>query len=100
MSRCQRLPSSTYEVGNDDEKISVTFLNDTGDSLQPAYVDLSGTVQFITGRGVDETWQDRTYFGTNWVWFSGGDTCLGLSASQYDWEGSVKSVTEIAAPSK
>ena len=99
MKNCQRLPSSSYDVGNEEQKIDVSFVNDTGAMLKPAYVDLRGSVRFLTERAEGITWDDRTYFGTNWVWFQAPNKCLGLSASKFEWQSEPQRVSEIAEPS-
>jgi hypothetical protein len=99
MKNCQRLPSSSYDVGNEEQKIDVSFVNDTGAMLKPAYVDLRGSVRFLTERAEGITWDDRTYFGTNWVWFQSPNKCLGLSASKFEWQSEPQRVSEIAEPS-
>ena len=95
MSACQFLPSSSYNVGVEEETLKVTFVNDTGGVVTPAYTDLSGKVKFLRPRGKDQIWKDSTYIGTIWVWFSDDKTCLGISPSKYEWSDQYQMVTDL-----
>ena len=95
MSACQFLPSSSYNVGVEEETLKVTFVNDTGDGVTPAYTDRKGKVKFLRRRGVDQIWKDSTYIGTIWVWFSDDKTCLGISPSKFEWSDEYQMVTDL-----
>jgi hypothetical protein len=95
MSACQFLPSSSYNVGVEEETLKVTFINDTGDGVTPAYTDRKGKVKFLRRRGIDQIWKDSTYIGTIWVWFSDDKTCLGISPSKFEWSDDYQMVTDL-----
>ena len=95
MSACQFLPSSSYNVGVEEETLKVTFVNDTGDGVTPAYTDRKGKVKFLRRRGIDQIWKDSTYIGTIWVWFSDDKTCLGISPSKFEWSDDYQMVTNL-----
>lgn len=95
MSACQFLPSSSYNVGVEEETLKVTFVNDTGDGVTPAYTDRKGKVKFLRRRGIDQIWKDSTYIGTIWVWFSDDKTCLGISPSKFEWSDEYQMVTDL-----
>lgn len=95
MSACQFLPSSSYNVGVEEETLKVTFVNDTGDGVTPAYTDRKGKVKFLRRRGIDQIWKDSTYIGTIWVWFSDDKTCLGISPSKFEWSDDYQMVTDL-----
>lgn len=95
MSACQFLPSSSYNVGVEEETLKVTFVNDTGDGVIPAYTDRKGKVRFLRRRGIDQIWKDSTYIGTIWVWFSDDKTCLGISPSKFEWSDDYQMVTDL-----
>lgn len=85
LANCGVIPRSTYKVGETSDYISVRFVNDTGSRVHPAYSDLNGDIKFLPSKAKNAIWQDRTYFGTNWVWFSESRKCLGWSPSQFKW---------------
>lgn len=92
---CGVIPASTYMVGNTDDYIPVTFVNDTGSKVHPAYSDLKGEIKFRASKSKYAIWKDRTYFGTNWVWFSESRKCLGWSASQAEWSDSRQFISDL-----
>ena len=85
LGNCGVIPASNYKVGETSDYISVRFVNDTGSRVHPAYSDLKGNIKFLPSKAKNAIWQDRTYFGTNWVWFSDSRECLGWSPSQFKW---------------
>lgn len=96
LNDCGNIPKSTYKVGKTSDYISVKFVNDTGSRVHPAYSDLNGDIKFRPSKARNAIWQDRTYFGTNWVWFSDGRKCLGWSPSQFDWSDSRQFISSLA----
>lgn len=95
MSACQFLPASRYNVGIEAETLDVTFVNDTGRPLRPAYTDLEGRVKFLSKRKTDQLWKDSTYIGTVWVWFTQDRTCLGYSLAKFEWSDEYQLVSKL-----
>ena len=99
MSRCQVLPASTYNLKIDSDRIPVKFLNDTGGSVRPAYLDLKGNVKFRNGsKSADEVWSDRTVRNTNWIWFDSFDRCIGMANATKDWAEGYQLISQLAQP--
>lgn len=92
---CGAIPASTYIVGNTNDYIPVTFVNDTGSKVHPAYSDLKGEIKFRPSKSKNARWKDRTYFGTNWVWFSESRKCLGWSASKFEWSNGSQFISDL-----
>ena len=96
MSRCQTLPPSTYNLKRDSDRIAVKFLNDTGSSIKPAYIDLKGNVKFLSGpKPTDEIWSDKTVRNTNWLWFDNFDRCLGMATATSAWGNGYQRISEL-----
>ena len=98
MKRCENIPRSKYSTGKAEDKVSVTFVNDTGGSVYPAFSDLKGQIKFLAKRSAEAVWDDTTYLKTNWVWFSDDRKCLGWSASSPQWSDKFQLVSTVAQP--
>lgn len=98
MERCGNIPRSKYTTGKAEDKVTVTFVNDTGGSVYPAYIDLKGQIKFLAKRSAEAVWDDTTYLKTNWVWFSDDRKCLGWSASSPQWSDKFQLVSTVAQP--
>lgn len=96
LSGCGKIPKSRYTVGNTSDYIPVTFVNDTGSRVRPAFADLDGNINFLASRADKDVWEDQTYIGTNWVWFSAKRSCLGWSASRFEWSDSYQLISKVA----
>lgn len=96
MTLCRKIPRSRYKAGKAEDRISVTFVNDTGRSVYPAYSDLKGKINFLAKRSAEQVWDDRTYLKTNWVWFSEDRKCLGWVPSARKWSDKFQLVSSLA----
>ena len=81
LSACYGLASSSYDAGNKDNLISVSFVNDTNTDVYDAYVDLRGNISFLKSRSAGAAYKYNTYLDTNWLWFSDKGKCLGWATA-------------------
>ena len=99
MSRCQALPASTYNLKIDSDRIPVKFLNDTGGSVRPAYLDLKGNASFAMDQSLQMKFgRDRTVRNTNWIWFDSFDRCIGMAKATKDWAEGYQLISQLAQP--
>ena len=98
MQRCGKISRSKYTTGKAEDKVTVTFVNDIGGLLYPAYIDSEGQIQFLAKRSAEAAWDDRTYLKTNWIWFSDDRKSFCWSASSPNWSDKFQLVSTAALP--
>lgn len=80
MEACPLTPASDYRS---KKTVEVTFINDTGITIQPSWIDLAGSVHFRKVIGIRKSRGERTYAGTNWLFFDyKNKQCLSLWTSE------------------
>ena len=95
LSACYGLASSSYDAGNKDNLISVSFVNDTNTDVYDAYVDLRGNISFLKSRSAGAAYKYNTYLDTNWLWFSDKGKCLGWATATEEWSNVTKVISAV-----
>ena len=95
LSACYGLASSSYDAGNKDNLISVSFVNDTNTDVYDAYVDLRGNIGFLKSRSAGAAYKYNTYLDTNWLWFSDKGKCLGWATATEEWSNVTKVISAV-----
>lgn len=99
MTACPLTPASDYTTKT---SVDLTFINDTGVVIQPSWIDLEGRIHFRKVIGINDSFDEATYAGTNWLFFDyRSKRCLSLWSARVDHRGidlNISSVTIKDSP--